>query len=212
MAGNVAAQQWFCGMATDANGVPSFTYGTLADAGVPAVFVISEQQQFPADPASNYQPDGTITLIVPKSGVGNPQPGSLLGGDAHDQLLLVLLHEFFRGGLLGDPCTAVNADMGEGGQGWYRYPAKGPSRIDYGQPGVVAAMTNLASDWNLKHPSHPIGIGDLSQFGGGFSKMHPKGGHRGGVIVDIRPMRTDGAMLPIDFPSSIYLENYIVQG
>src|SRR5256885_1670930 len=80
VAGNVAAQQWFAGMATDANGVPSFTYGTLADAGVPAVFVISEQQQFTPDPASNYQPDGTITVYVPKSAVGNPQPGTLLGG------------------------------------------------------------------------------------------------------------------------------------
>src|ERR1700730_10071148 len=67
-------------MKTDANGVPSFQYGTLADAGVPAVFVISEQQQFTPDPASNYQPDGTITVYVPKSAVGNPQPGTLLGG------------------------------------------------------------------------------------------------------------------------------------
>ncbi len=80
VANNAAAQQWFAGMTTDSNGVPSFTYGTLADAGVPAVFVISEQQQFPADPTSNYQPDGTITIFVPKSGVGNPQPGALLGG------------------------------------------------------------------------------------------------------------------------------------
>src|SRR5438477_1053457 len=80
VAGNVAAQQWFAGMATDANGVPSFTYGTLADPGVPAVFVISEQQQFTPDPASNYQPDATITVYVPQSAVGNPQPGTLLGG------------------------------------------------------------------------------------------------------------------------------------
>ena len=79
VAGNSAAQQWYVGMRTDANGVASFQYGTLADAGVPAVFVISEQQQNPADPASNYQPDGTITVIVPKSAVGNPQPGTLLG-------------------------------------------------------------------------------------------------------------------------------------
>src|SRR5437764_14533023 len=66
-------------MKTDNNGVLSFQYGTLADAGVPAVFVISEQQQFTPDPASNYQPDGTITVFVPKSAVGNPQPGTLLG-------------------------------------------------------------------------------------------------------------------------------------
>src|SRR5438270_5513859 len=80
VANNAAAQQWYCGMKTDTNGVPSFQYGTLADAGVPAVFVISEQQQFTPDPASNYQPDGTITVYVPKSAVGNPQPGTLLGG------------------------------------------------------------------------------------------------------------------------------------
>jgi len=32
-----------------------------------------------ADPASNFNPDGTITIFVPKSAVGNPQPGDLLG-------------------------------------------------------------------------------------------------------------------------------------
>jgi hypothetical protein len=74
-----AAQQWYVGMRTDANSVPVFEYGTLADAGVPAVFVISEQHRNPANPASNYQPDGTITIYVPRSAVGNPQPGMLLG-------------------------------------------------------------------------------------------------------------------------------------
>ena len=72
-------QQYYCGMRTDAMGTPSFQYGELADAGVPAVFVISEQTAIPALAGSNYQPDGTITVLVPKSGVGNPLPGALLG-------------------------------------------------------------------------------------------------------------------------------------
>ena len=72
-------QQYYVGMRTDANSVPSFQYGTLADAGVPAVFVISEQTATPALAGSNYQPDGTITIFVPKSAFGNPQPGALLG-------------------------------------------------------------------------------------------------------------------------------------
>ena len=72
-------QQYYIGMRTDENAVPSFQYGYLADAGVPAVFVISEQNAIPADPASNYQPDGTITIYAPKSAFGNPQPGTLLG-------------------------------------------------------------------------------------------------------------------------------------
>jgi hypothetical protein len=66
-------------MRTDANSVPTFQYGELKDAGVPAVFVISEQSATPALPGSNYQTDGTITIFVPKSAFGNPQPGALLG-------------------------------------------------------------------------------------------------------------------------------------
>lgn len=34
----------------------------------------------PADPASNYTPDGTITIVVPLSSIGNPQPGQALSG------------------------------------------------------------------------------------------------------------------------------------
>src|SRR5207245_7133169 len=57
----------------------TFEYGSLADAGVPAVLVLGETKVDNADAASNYQPDGTITIYVPKSGVGGPQPGDLLG-------------------------------------------------------------------------------------------------------------------------------------
>jgi hypothetical protein len=72
-------QQYYVGMRTDASSVPTFQYGTLADAGVPAVFVISEQTTTPALVGSNYQPDGTITVFAPKSAFGNPLPGALLG-------------------------------------------------------------------------------------------------------------------------------------
>jgi hypothetical protein len=72
-------QQYYVGMTTDATGTPSFEYGTLADAGVPAILVITETKVGDADSGSNYQPDGTITIYVPKSAVGNPQPGDLLG-------------------------------------------------------------------------------------------------------------------------------------
>jgi hypothetical protein len=72
-------QQYYVGMTTGNTGAPTFEYGTLADAGVPAIFVIQETTTGTADPASNFQPDGTITIIVPKSAFGNPQPGDLLG-------------------------------------------------------------------------------------------------------------------------------------
>jgi hypothetical protein len=73
------AQQYYVGMTTGPDGVPKFEYGTLADAGVPAVFVISETKRGDALPGSNYNADGTITLYVPKWAVGYPAPGDLLG-------------------------------------------------------------------------------------------------------------------------------------
>jgi hypothetical protein len=82
--------QYYVGMTTSETGSPVFEYGTLTDAGVPAVFVIGETQQGSctvsgtsctisgAGAPSQYNPDGTITIIVPKSAFGNPQPGDLL--------------------------------------------------------------------------------------------------------------------------------------
>jgi hypothetical protein len=72
-------QQYYVGMTTGPNGPPTFEYGYLADAGVPAVFVIQETKVAAALAGSNYKPDGTITIFVPKSAFGNPQPGDLLG-------------------------------------------------------------------------------------------------------------------------------------
>ncbi|MFN2532106.1 MAG: sialidase family protein [Pyrinomonadaceae bacterium] len=72
-------QQYYVGMTTGPSGPPTFEYGTLADAGVPAVFVIQETKIAAALTGSNYNADGTITIFAPKSAFGNPQPGDLLG-------------------------------------------------------------------------------------------------------------------------------------
>jgi PKD repeat protein len=66
-------------MTTGATGPPTFEYGTLKDAGVPAVFVISESRVGDALPGSGFTSDGTIMIIVPKSAFGNPHSGDLLG-------------------------------------------------------------------------------------------------------------------------------------
>jgi hypothetical protein len=74
-------QAYYAGMTSDQNGAVTFEYGSLADA-VPStvpVLVLGETKIDNADAASNYQADGTITIFVPKSGVGDPQPGDLLG-------------------------------------------------------------------------------------------------------------------------------------
>jgi hypothetical protein len=73
-------QIYYVGMATgDPGTAPTFEYGTLADAGVPAILLLSETKIGDADAASSYNANGTITIYVPKSMVGNPQPGDLLG-------------------------------------------------------------------------------------------------------------------------------------
>jgi hypothetical protein len=67
-------------MKSDQNGNVSFEYGNIATAVVGLVLgVPTETTLGAALPGSNFQPDGTITIYVPKSAVGNPQPGDLLG-------------------------------------------------------------------------------------------------------------------------------------
>jgi hypothetical protein len=78
-------QLYYVGMTSDANSAVTFEYGTLADAGVPAVLVLGETKiaDIPQSPTgTHYDTDGTITMYVPKSGgqgVGNPHAGDLLG-------------------------------------------------------------------------------------------------------------------------------------
>lgn len=73
-------QQYYVGMTTGSSGPPTFEFGTIATAVVGLVVgVPTETTVGAALPASNFNPDGTITIYVPKSAVGNPQPGDLLG-------------------------------------------------------------------------------------------------------------------------------------
>jgi hypothetical protein len=56
-------------MKADATGAVSFAYGTGTN---PAVAGTA------ADPASNFSADGTIRIVVPRSGFGNPAPGATI--------------------------------------------------------------------------------------------------------------------------------------
>ena len=73
-------QQFYVGMRSDAGGAVTFDYGTIATAVVGLVVgVPTETFGGMALAASNFCPNGLITIFVPKSVVGNPQPGDLLG-------------------------------------------------------------------------------------------------------------------------------------
>jgi hypothetical protein len=76
---DVDAEQFYVGMRTDENGVVTFEYGTVATAVVGLVIGVPTETKIGDLPGSSFNPDGTITLIVPKSAVGDPQPGDLLG-------------------------------------------------------------------------------------------------------------------------------------
>ena len=72
-------QQFYVGMRSSTNNQVTFDYGTIATAVVG--LVVGVPQETSLGPASgNFQADGTITVLVPESAVGNPQPGDLLGG------------------------------------------------------------------------------------------------------------------------------------
>lgn len=85
-------EQYYVGMTTDQSGNVSFEYGTMSTAvvglvlGLPTETLVASctasgtSCTLPsAGGASQYNTDGTITITVPKSAVGNPQPGDLLG-------------------------------------------------------------------------------------------------------------------------------------
>jgi hypothetical protein len=74
-----AAEQFYAGMRTDQNGAVTFDYGTVATAVLGLVIGVPTETPIGALPGSSFNADGTITLIIPKSAVGNPQPGDLLG-------------------------------------------------------------------------------------------------------------------------------------
>ena len=76
-----SVEMYYVGMKSDSSSAVTFEYGTLADAGVPAVLILSETPiaSLPSPAEANFNADGTITMLVPKSAVGNPQVGDLLG-------------------------------------------------------------------------------------------------------------------------------------
>jgi hypothetical protein len=73
------AQQFYVGMTTDTNSAVTFEFGTVATAVVGLIVGVPTETERALLPGSSFNPDGMITIIVPKPFVGNPQPGDLLG-------------------------------------------------------------------------------------------------------------------------------------
>lgn len=68
-------EDWFVSMITSDGVAPSFTYGTTGVfQGASRVFSTRGN----LDPASKMNADGTITLVLPKSAIGDPTPGQAI--------------------------------------------------------------------------------------------------------------------------------------
>jgi hypothetical protein len=73
-------EQFYAGMRSDQNSAVTFEYGSIATAVVGLVLGVPTETKIGNGAAgSNMNADGTITIVIPKSAVGNPQPGDLLG-------------------------------------------------------------------------------------------------------------------------------------
>jgi PKD repeat protein len=60
---------------------PVFNYGTFSPTGGSGgVYAAPNTRVGSADPSSNFNADGTITIVVPRSAVGNPAVGAALNG------------------------------------------------------------------------------------------------------------------------------------
>ena len=72
--------QYYVGMVSDLQGVVTFEYGVVNTQVVGLLVGVPETTKTgDADASSNFSADGTITIVVPKSGVGNPAAGDLMG-------------------------------------------------------------------------------------------------------------------------------------
>lgn len=83
------AQQFYVGMSTDQNSAVTFEYGVVATQVVGLVVGVPTEIELGSTPVntalagaaapSTFAADGTIIIRIPKSAVGNPQSGDLLG-------------------------------------------------------------------------------------------------------------------------------------
>lgn len=83
------------------------------------------------------------------------------------------------------------------GFGYYSYGKGNWYDRQWGTPETIAALQDIAGQFELSYPLKPMAIGDISfRFGG---KMPPHGTHREGKHVDLRPCRSDDALLPVTY-------------
>jgi uncharacterized repeat protein (TIGR01451 family) len=77
--GSSFAGRYYVGMNTDNTGQVSFEYGIVTNLDFSPASTQTPQMLGPAEAGSNYNPDGTITIVLSNDKIGNPGKGDLLG-------------------------------------------------------------------------------------------------------------------------------------
>ena len=87
----------------------------------------------------------------------------------------------------------------ECGNGYYSY-----STMDrqYGTRATIASLIRISQKFANLYPDIQVAIGDMSFANG--TEMKPHKTHRNGKNADIRPIRTDGKMLPVAISDDHY--------
>lgn len=85
--------------------------------------------------------------------------------------------------------------------GYYVYGTPGQGGGQYAHPQLLTVLLFVEREWQALD-SRKFGVGNISLPGGG--KFKPHDSHKNGLQVDIRPLRKDGARVPISYFQSGY--------
>jgi hypothetical protein len=173
-------EQYYVGMTTDntaPNPVVSFEYGTLATTSLVVLGVPTENPVGTPDAASHFNADGTITILIDKSLVGNPHPGDLLGavngrtfdsgdvssGGTLERSTLLVDHTFIKGNtdnsypaatytVVGNTSCSSSAIAPVGAVSRMTHGSAGPFDVDLplvGQPGIEDRTSGSSNNYTV---------------------------------------------------------------
>ena len=155
---------YFVKMSTNSSGAVSFAYGSGSNVTVAGT---------PADPASGFSADGTIKIVVPRAGIGDPQRG---------EALTSFLTRIRRESGLGPALTPDNMpdDLVRAGS----YTVRGNEAclnsppdaqddsitIQEGQPVVITVLDN-----DIDPDGDPLTVTEVTQPGNGSAAINEDG-------------------------------------
>lgn len=98
--------------------------------------------------------------------------------------------------------TKVVVPLPATGAGFTTYNRENGGTDQYGTEFTIETTKKVAADWIEIHPEVLLQIGDISRKGGGIFPPHAS--HRNGKDLDIRPIRKDNLMLPVEVSNPAY--------